>query len=48
MHDACHMIHGQGIQQQPRALLAAIPDLELKEPMEAGVCCGSAGIYNLV
>jgi glycolate oxidase iron-sulfur subunit len=48
MHDACHMIHGQGIQQQPRALLAAIPDLELREPMEAGVCCGSAGIYNLV
>ena len=48
MHDACHMIHGQGIQQQPRTLLAAIPDLELKEPMEAGVCCGSAGIYNLV
>jgi glycolate oxidase iron-sulfur subunit len=48
MHDACHMIHGQGIQQQPRTLLAAIPDLELREPMEAGVCCGSAGIYNLV
>jgi hypothetical protein len=48
MHDACHMIHGQGIQQQPRTLLAAIPDLELREAMEAGVCCGSAGIYNLV
>ncbi|MDB4651086.1 (Fe-S)-binding protein [Synechococcus sp. AH-551-E05] len=48
MHDACHMTHGQGIQQQPRALLAKIPDLELREPMEAGVCCGSAGIYNLV
>ena len=48
IHDACHMIHGQGIQQQPRTLLAAIPDLELREAMEAGVCCGSAGIYNLV
>lgn len=48
MHDACHMIHGQGIQQQPRTLLASIPDLELRDPMEAGVCCGSAGIYNLV
>ena len=48
MHDACHMIHGQGIQQQPRTLLAAIPDLQLREAMEAGVCCGSAGIYNLV
>ncbi|WP_392351140.1 (Fe-S)-binding protein [Parasynechococcus sp.] len=48
MHDACHMIHGQGIQQQPRQLLAAIPDLVLREATEAGVCCGSAGIYNLV
>ena len=48
MHDACHMIHGQGIQSQPRQLLRAIPDLELKEATEAGVCCGSAGIYNLV
>ena len=48
MHDACHMIHGQGIQQQPRQLLAAIPDLALREATEAGVCCGSAGIYNLV
>ncbi|WP_037991556.1 (Fe-S)-binding protein [Synechococcus sp. CC9616] len=48
MHDACHMIHGQGIQAQPRQLLRAIPDLQLKEATEAGVCCGSAGIYNLV
>ena len=48
MHDACHMIHGQGIQAQPRALLRAIPKLELREATEAGVCCGSAGIYNLV
>jgi len=47
-HDACHMIHGQGISQQPRQLLRAIPGLELREAMEAGVCCGSAGIYNLV
>ena len=48
MHDACHMIHGQGIQAQPRQLLRAIPGISLKEAMEAGVCCGSAGIYNLV
>ncbi len=47
-HDACHMIHGQGIAAQPRALLRAIPELQLKEATEAGVCCGSAGIYNLV
>jgi glycolate oxidase iron-sulfur subunit len=48
IHDACHMIHGQGIKAQPRLLLSAIPDLTLKEATEAGVCCGSAGIYNLV
>ena len=47
-HDACHMIHGQGIAAQPRDLLRAIPQLRLKEATEAGVCCGSAGIYNLV
>ena len=47
-HDACHMIHGQGIAAQPRQLLRAIPELELREATEAGVCCGSAGIYNLV
>jgi glycolate oxidase iron-sulfur subunit len=47
-HDACHMLHGQGIRDQPRALLGAIPHIQLREAMEAGVCCGSAGIYNLV
>ena len=47
-HDACHMIHGQGIAAQPRQLLGAIPELKLREATEAGVCCGSAGIYNLV
>ena len=47
-HDACHMIHGQGISAEPRQLLRAIPHLQLREATEAGVCCGSAGIYNLV
>ena len=47
-HDACHMLHGQGISAEPRALLRAIPHLNLREATEAGVCCGSAGIYNLV
>jgi glycolate oxidase iron-sulfur subunit len=47
-HDACHMIHGQGIREQPRNLLRSIPHVELREATEAGVCCGSAGIYNLV
>lgn len=47
-HDACHMLHGQGISAEPRALLRRIPQLLLREATEAGVCCGSAGIYNLV
>ncbi|MCP9808509.1 (Fe-S)-binding protein [Cyanobium sp. HWJ4-Hawea] len=47
-HDACHMLHGQGIRDEPRQLLAQIPHVRLKEAVDAGVCCGSAGIYNLV
>jgi len=47
-HDACHMIHGQGISSQPRQLLQTIPHLVLYEASEANLCCGSAGIYNLV
>jgi glycolate oxidase iron-sulfur subunit len=47
-HDACHMLHGQGLRQQPRSLLSTIPHVRLVEATEAGVCCGSAGIYNLV
>jgi glycolate oxidase iron-sulfur subunit len=47
-HDACHMLHGQGISSAPRQLLRAIPHVRLREPLEQGVCCGSAGIYNLV
>jgi glycolate dehydrogenase iron-sulfur subunit len=47
-HDACHLRHGQGITRQPRALLREIPQLEVAEPAEADICCGSAGIYNLV
>jgi glycolate oxidase iron-sulfur subunit len=45
--DACHLVHGQGIRQQPRQLLGQIPGLELIEMKDADVCCGSAGIYNL-
>jgi glycolate oxidase iron-sulfur subunit len=36
------------VRLQPRALLQRIPGLELAEIAEAAVCCGSAGIYNLV
>jgi glycolate oxidase iron-sulfur subunit len=47
-HDACHLGHAQGIRAQPRALLRGIPGLQLKEIAEAELCCGSAGIYNLL
>jgi glycolate oxidase iron-sulfur subunit len=47
-HDACHLAHAQRITHQPRDLLLAIPDLTLAEIPDAGMCCGSAGIYNLV
>lgn len=47
-HDACHLAHAQGIRLQPREVLATIPGLEVLTPAESEICCGSAGIYNLV
>ena len=47
-HDACHLAHAQGVRQQPRKTLKEIPGMEVKEITEAEVCCGSAGIYNMV
>jgi len=47
-HDSCHLQHAQGVRAQPRSLLAQIPGLQLAEIPEAPICCGSAGIYNLV
>ena len=46
--DACHLAHAQGIRTRRAALLGSIPGLELVEPAEQAICCGSAGIYNLV
>ncbi|MEI7703451.1 MAG: (Fe-S)-binding protein [Deltaproteobacteria bacterium] len=47
-HSPCHLGHAQGVQEPPRALLRAIPGVELVEVPEGDQCCGSAGIYNLV
>ena len=48
-HDACHLAHAQGVRSAPREVLRSIPRLELVEVgAERDVCCGSAGIYNLV
>jgi glycolate oxidase iron-sulfur subunit len=46
-HDACHLAHGQGITEQPRALLASLPGIDLAEMNESAWCCGGAGTYNL-
>lgn len=46
--DACHMIHGQKIRLQPRQLLRQIPQVQLREPLDAALCCGSAGVYNIL
>jgi glycolate oxidase iron-sulfur subunit len=46
-HDPCHLAHGQQVRAEPRALLRAVPGLELVELGEAEMCCGSAGLYNL-
>jgi glycolate oxidase iron-sulfur subunit len=47
-HDPCHLAHAQGIRTAPRELLRAIPGLELIEPPQWELCCGSAGVYNLL
>src|SRR5690606_22988007 len=46
-HDACHLRHAQGVRAQPRAVLATVPGLVVREIAEGDLCCGSAGIYNL-
>jgi glycolate oxidase iron-sulfur subunit len=47
-HDACHLAHAQGVRAQPRRLLRGIPGLELREIADADICCGSAGVWNVL
>jgi len=47
-HDACHLLHAQGVRAPPRRLLASVPNLELLELSDGGLCCGAAGVYNLI
>ncbi|HYW28278.1 MAG TPA: (Fe-S)-binding protein [Gaiellales bacterium] len=46
--DACHLRHGQGVVDEPRTVLGSVPGVELVEIADAGMCCGSAGTYNLM
>ena len=47
-HDACHLAHGQKVRAQPRELLRRIPGVTLVELTDSDLCCGSAGVYNLL
>jgi glycolate oxidase iron-sulfur subunit len=47
-HDPCHLQHAQGLTAPPRTVLRTIPGLELLELPESALCCGSAGVYNLL
>ncbi|HLN07248.1 MAG TPA: (Fe-S)-binding protein [Acidimicrobiales bacterium] len=47
-HDACHLAHAQGVREEPRRVLSAIPGVQLLEVSEPELCCGSAGLYNLL
>lgn len=47
VQDACHLLHGQGVQSAPRRLLAALPGVSVCEIADSEICCGSAGTYNL-
>ena len=46
--DSCHLAHGQGVRKQPRHLLRQVPGLEFVEQPNSDICCGSAGIYNVL
>jgi glycolate oxidase iron-sulfur subunit len=47
-HDACHLAHAQGVRQPPRDALASIPGITIVPIGDSEICCGSAGIFNLV
>ncbi|HEV7625896.1 MAG TPA: heterodisulfide reductase-related iron-sulfur binding cluster [Streptomyces sp.] len=47
-HEACHLAHAQGVREAPRTVLGSVPELQVTDIPEADMCCGSAGVYNLV
>ena len=47
-HDACHLAHGQRVRAEPRSLLRRVPELTLVDLPDSDLCCGSAGVYNLL
>jgi glycolate oxidase iron-sulfur subunit len=47
-HEPCHLVHGQRVRAEPRAAIKAIPGIRFIELKESDMCCGSAGVYNLI
>ncbi|HVW34817.1 MAG TPA: heterodisulfide reductase-related iron-sulfur binding cluster, partial [Acidimicrobiia bacterium] len=47
-HDACHLAHAQGVRAEPRSVLGTVPGLVVVQPAEWEICCGSAGLYNML
>ena len=47
-HDACHLAHAQKVRAEPRTVLSTIPGLTVVQPAEWEICCGSAGLYNML
>jgi glycolate oxidase iron-sulfur subunit len=47
LQDSCHLRHAQRLPLSSHTSLARIPGLEIVEPAEQDICCGSAGIYNV-
>lgn len=46
--DSCHLAHGQRVRKPPRQLLSMVPGLTLTEMPGSDLCCGSAGVYNVL
>jgi len=46
-HPTCHLYRGLGIDRQPRALLANVRGIDLRELPEAQDCCGFGGIFSI-
>jgi glycolate oxidase iron-sulfur subunit len=48
LQDSCHLRHAQKLPLSSVLSLVRIPGLDVVEPAEQDLCCGSAGIYNVV
>lgn len=46
-HDACHLLHGQGVSEEPRLVVEAATGKMPRDLGDNHICCGSAGTYNL-